>query len=106
LNVMPAVASAGSIRSAVTPVESLSRFTANATADAVVPLVNVRTSTPSVPVTSSVTDPVIALAVNWSSAVRALVTTSIWTGIVSLVPKFACVMFSALTSAAATPDVM
>ena len=38
------------------------RLTANAIADAVVPLVNVSTSTPSVPVISSVTELAIELA--------------------------------------------
>ena len=87
-------------------VASLIRFTANAIADAVVPLVKVRTSTPSLPEISSVTELATELAVNWSSAVRALVTTLMSTGIMLAVPKLACATSRDLMSAVFTPLVM
>jgi hypothetical protein len=91
---------------ACTPVESLIRFTAKAMADAVVPLVKVSTSTPSVPEISSVTVLATLLPVNASSAVRALVITFTSTGIMSAVPKLAWAMSRAVMSAVLTPLVM
>ena len=69
---------------AVTPVESLMRLTANAIADAVVPLVNVSVCTPLLPLISSVIELVMAAARNCRSAVLALVMTLTCTGMVLL----------------------
>ena len=89
---MPLAGWAGSSRTALTPVRSEMRLTANATAGAAVPLVNCSTCAAWFPGSSS--DVVVAMLLvrNSRSAVLALETTLTCTGTVLAVPKLASEM--------------